>query len=71
MQACFQHTSLGSLKMIQVNIKSVHRSLDMCSDNKVCAFTYGCETTLNITLHLQVNSCGHVHFAVLCVPVKH
>lgn len=35
-----------------------------------CAFTYCSEATLDIALHLQVNGFGHVHFAVLAVPVK-
>ena len=33
--------------------------------------TYCCKTTLNISLHLHINSFGHVHLAVLGVSVKH
>ena len=38
---------------------------------KVCAFTYCCEEVLNISLHLHVDRFGHVHFAVLWVPLKY
>lgn len=34
-------------------------------------FTDGCEAFFNVSLHLQVNSFGYVHFAVFGVSVKY
>lgn len=54
---------LKKIKLIFTNLFSIHAI-------PANGFTYGCETFFNVSLHLHVNSFGHIHFAVFGVSFK-